>query len=107
MGFVYLICDNESDTYKIGMTTKSPEKRLKELKTGNSNEIFLIEQYESKYYKVIERTFHKRYSHLCENREWFKLPNDVVFGFQEMCKKIEDTHIFLLENNDLYKKKHS
>lgn len=102
MGYIYLICDNYNESYKIGMTTKKPEARLQELKTGNTNELFLISSYESKYHKAIETALHRRYKHLCENREWFKLTNDIIFNFIEICKQIEDTHIFLLKNNEFY-----
>lgn len=103
MGYVYLICDNSTETYKVGMTKKKPEVRLKELKTGNSNELFIVSFYESNHYKIIETLFHRRFKHFCENREWFSLPNDIIFKFKELCQEIEETHLFLKENNSLYK----
>ena len=102
-GFVYLICDATNDSYKVGTTKNNIEKRINQLKTGNSNEIFLKDCYESEYYKVIEKLFHRKYKPFNINLEWFDLPNDVIFNFKEICKEIEENHLFLKENNHFYK----
>ena len=39
MGYIYLIEDRNNNTYKIGVTKRDPEKRLKKLQTGNSSEL--------------------------------------------------------------------
>jgi predicted GIY-YIG superfamily endonuclease len=36
MGYVYLIEDIDSGTYKIGVTKSDPQRRLNKLQTGNS-----------------------------------------------------------------------
>ena len=51
MGYVYLIgeIDNKG-RYKIGSTkAKDVNKRLKQLQTGNSSELFIKEYYETEH----------------------------------------------------------
>lgn len=42
MGYIYLIRNRENLTYKIGVTKNDPEKRVKQLQTGNSDELDLL-----------------------------------------------------------------
>lgn len=50
MAFVYLLGDSGHDnTFKIGVTRSGIEKRIKQLQTGNSNEIYLVDFFETKY----------------------------------------------------------
>lgn len=71
-GFVYLIREGNSDYYKIGVTKKdNAQSRLKELQTGNANELTLIAQFESNKPFRLESMLHKKYKHLNENNEWF------------------------------------
>ena len=63
MGYVYLILEVDKDGYerhKIGITKNNPEKRVKQLQTGNSNVIRLLHTYESKNYKHVEKWLHNR-----------------------------------------------
>ena len=56
--FVYLLKLSESGYYKIGYS-KDVRNRINILKTGNAEEITLINKYETDYYKEIE-TFLKK-----------------------------------------------
>ena len=50
MSFVYLLCDSgQENCYKIGMTRGKIEKRIKQLQTGNSEEITLLKYHETEY----------------------------------------------------------
>jgi hypothetical protein len=63
-GYVYLLMEvdaNGNERYKIGETKNHPDKRLKQLQTGNSNIISTINYYESANYKKIERLLHKKF----------------------------------------------
>ena len=44
MNKIYLIKNSEDDTYKIGVA-KNPQNRIKQLQTGNSAELLLIETF--------------------------------------------------------------
>jgi len=47
---VYLIQSLENSYYKIGVS-KDPKKRIKQLQTGNSSELKLVESYPSDFAK--------------------------------------------------------
>ena len=59
MSNVYLISSyiNGEILYKIGMTKRSVEKRLKELKTGNAADLAIVNIFESKWASKIEANF--------------------------------------------------
>ena len=108
MGYVYLILEvNEQgeENHKIGISKNKPEKRLKQLKTGNPNRIDILKFYESENYKHIEKWLHSKFYNkktLAEN-EWFKLSNEDVLNFIETCKKIDESVSYLLKENPFYK----
>jgi len=103
MGYVYLILqidENGDELHKIGISKNPPEKRLKQLQTGNPNQIFILNFYESLRYKKVEQWLHGRFSWkktLAKN-EWFKLSDEEVFSFLDECKKAEATFDILKDN---------
>lgn len=108
MGYVYLLMELDKDgneRHKIGITKNHPSKRQKQLQTGNSNVISVLNFYESQNYKNIEKWLHNMYSNQKTetDNEWFSLTNEQVFGFKETCTDIEKKVIFMKENNPFYK----
>jgi hypothetical protein len=108
MGYVYLILEvdkNGDEFYKIGVSKNIPEKRLKQLQTGNPNKIEVLKTYESKNYKTIEKWLHKKYSlnKTQSDNEWFQLTDEEIISFTETCKNIESTILFLLKENHFFK----
>ena len=99
--YIYLIQSLEDGYYKIGKS-KNPNKRINQLQTGNSSELKLITIYRSDLSNKIERTLHRKYSHLKKEGEWFDLSIKEEVEFQEECKKIEDNLIILKENNNIF-----
>jgi predicted GIY-YIG superfamily endonuclease len=93
---VYLIKENEHSTYKIGVSI-NPEKRLKQLQTGNSSELSLIHSYPSTYANKIEKTLQRKYSLEKTNGEWFQLSLENELQFLEECANIEGTFNLLIE----------
>ena len=57
---VYIIknLDNDEPTYKIGFTTRDVEKRLKEFKTGNHQDLRIEHIYSSPNGTKIEKYLH-------------------------------------------------
>ena len=99
MAFVYLLCDSGQDnTYKIGVTRGKIEKRIKQLQTGNGNEIYLVDFYETKYPFFLERWLHMKYYPQQKLNEWFILCDEDVFKFKENCYAIEENAIALEDN---------
>jgi hypothetical protein len=108
MGYVYLILETDKygeERYKIGMTKRDPQKRVKELSTGNSNVVTLLHDFKSIYYKNIEKMLHVKFKgqKTEANNEWFVLEDEQVLKFKSTCEEIEKTVILLKENNPFYK----
>lgn len=107
MGNVYLLMstdsDGEKELFKIGITKSSINKRIRSLSTGNPNKIILINSYNSKNYKEIEKWLHSRYSLNKTNseNEWFYLTNEQVSNFVETCKKIDETINYIKSTSTL------
>jgi len=82
MGTVYLLgefCD--SGRFKIGITTKAVDVRLKQLQTGISQELFIVNHYQSENYRQIERFLHKKYCPDKAMGEWFNLSPEAINNF--------------------------
>ena len=101
MGIVYLIQEhNDSEyLYKIGFTKNNAEKRLKELVTGNPNNMKVIEQFKTNHDFTLERTLHRFFR--CEKvkNEWFRLSLEQVKSFKSTCEKLEKQFDFLKKEN--------
>lgn len=101
MKYVYLIQSLENSYYKIG-TSKHPKKRLKELQTGNSSELKLVEIYPSEFANLIEKTLQRRYLHLRKEGEWFDMSISNEVSFIQECQKIEETLTILKKNDNVF-----
>lgn len=104
MAFVYLLGDSGQDnTFKIGMTRGPVEKRIKQLQTGNGEEIYLVNIYETKYPFFVERLLHQKLYPKQKRNEWFNLDINDIVDFKEYCRAIEE-QAYALENNPFAKK---
>lgn len=104
MACVYLICDSGQDnTFKIGVTRGSIEKRIKKLQTGNGEEIFLVNYYETEYPFLIEKMMHQKHYSDKKLNEWFTLDAESVSNFKKDCEDFEKT-IEALKDNPFFKK---
>lgn len=108
MGYVYLLLEVDKDgneRYKIGITRKSVDKRVKQLQTGNSNKIQCLHSFQTEHFFKVEGWLHKKYNvQKTETKnEWFNLTNEQVAGFIDDCIEIEKKVVYLLENNPFYK----
>jgi len=95
--FVYLIRLSENSYYKIGVT-KNINKRIKQLQTGNAEEIYLINSFESVHAYKIEKALHNFYFNKKKINEWFEFTLEDEVKFLKDCKKIENNIIFLEKN---------
>lgn len=107
MGYVYLILETNihgEELHKIGITKRDVNKRISELKTGNPNQVSLLQAYESKNYKKVEQWMHRKHaqSKTLAKNEWFTLTDEQVFSFIEDCKEADKTISFLLETNPFF-----
>lgn len=99
--WIYLIKAEVDDIkyYKIGITSRLPEKRLKELQTGNAVQLELINMFETNFANLFETTLHRTFSYEKEMGEWFLLNDEQVFNFIAICTKLEENFLFISENN--------
>ncbi len=92
------------EAHKIGVTTTTVEKRVKQLQTGNPNKISILRQYATDNYFKVEKALHHRFKCFTEAKnEWRKLSDEAVFSFLKECEEIDDTIKFLLKHNIFYK----
>ena len=97
---VYLIKTQDDITrYKIGYTKRSVEKRIKEFKTGNSNDFQIVSVFESNWGTKIESSLHKRYQMNRIGGEWFTLSEQEVVNFYTECQKLHDIFDLLSNSN--------
>ena len=103
MGYVYLIgeIDNKG-RYKIGSTkAKDVNKRLKQLQTGNSSELFIKESYETEHPFKLEKMLHNHFKSSNLIGEWFELSESDTEAFMGICEEKEKT-IKALKDNPFY-----
>jgi len=101
MKYVYLLQSLEDGYYKIGIS-KHPKKRVKQLQTGNSSELKLIESYKSEHALKIEKALQNRYSYLRKEGEWFDMSIGHEVSFISECKKIEETFEVLKKSGNVF-----
>ena len=94
-----------NERHKIGVTKRKVITRVKELQTGNSNVISVLNQFQTYNYKHVEKWLHKKYSNQKTEtqNEWFTLTNEQVGEFIEICKEVDKTVTFMRENNPFFK----
>lgn len=102
-GYVYLICDASNDTFKIGVTRNKDSRRLKKLQTGNSTDLFIMNEFLSRYPFRLEKMLHGYFSNKHEYNEWFRLDSNDVANFGSICAMFEDD-IRRLNDNPFFMK---
>lgn len=82
MSYIYVIGTNEQ--IKIGFS-KQPEKRLKQLQTGNMNKLNLYykEEIHDSKVRIVEKLIHRDLRQYKKVGEWFNLsPTDAISHLQ-------------------------
>lgn len=91
MGYIYLIGEiGNENRYKIGSTRcKDINKRLKQLQTGNSEELYIKESFETTHPFKLETMLHNRFKSSNLIGEWFELSNEDVRAFKGVCEGLQ------------------
>ena len=98
-GFVYLIGElDNKDVYKIGMTKKDINLRIKELQTGSSNELYIRSYFKTSKPHKLEKMLHRYFSHNKKINEWFILTEEQANNFIKICQEHEDIIKALKDN---------
>lgn len=101
-GYVYVLCDSGNSMFKIGVTKGKLAKRIKQLQTGNSNEIHLSDYFETDYPFQLEHMLHVKYTDKSKIGEWFELQIEDLSDFKEICTKYEETLLKLKKMGNPY-----
>jgi len=72
--------------------TRQPSilKRVKELQTGNPNEIWIHSYYETDNPSKIEKMMHARHASSNVKNEWFEMSVSDVLNFKNECQNCEN-----------------
>jgi hypothetical protein len=98
-GYVYLIGElDNKDVYKIGVTRKTVEERLKELQTGSSNELYIRSYFQSTSPYKLEKMLHRKFAKNNKINEWFTLTESEAKDFINTCQENEEIIVALKEN---------
>jgi len=100
---IYLICAEIAGEklHKIGYTKRTIEQRIKEFKTGNASEFYIVDSFESQWGTMVEAQLHKIFRDKKVNGEWFDLDEDDIIKFKTMCKQI-DSNLELVSQSSYY-----
>ena len=96
---VYLL--RAGDLFKIGITKGLVENRIKQLSTGNAEDIDLVNTYESERGRKIESILHRQFKHNNVRGEWFNLEVNDILNFTKLCKNI-DKNLELIETHNTW-----
>ena len=99
MGFVYLLT-NDYAHYKIGITTRTIEKRLRELQTGNSEKIEVVKFYKTEHYFALESWLHRKFGVKRLEGEWFELTSEDIKNFSSNCQRGHDIFEMLINSGN-------
>jgi len=108
MKYVYLIQLGNTDIYKIGFS-KNPKNRVKYLQTANPYVLTIVDSYLCDRANTIEGILHRRFksmkvdeNEIKLNGEFFRLDNNVIKKFKEICEKIDNSLKIIEENSTLF-----
>ena len=106
MAFIYLIKENsDEEKYKIGLTTaKDITKRIKQLQTGASNELFVVNYFKTETPFTLEKMLHSKFKNKNTINEWFALSSEDVINFKSTCEELEKV-IDSLKDNPFFVRK--
>ena len=103
MGYVYLIGEKENPgRYKIGSTRANDvNKRLKQLQTGSSSELYIKDCFETDQPFKLEKMLHNRFNNCKVIGEWFELSESDTEDFRGICAELQGI-IASLKDNPFY-----
>jgi hypothetical protein len=104
MFHIYLVCSEigGQKLHKIGYTRRTIEKRIKEFRTGNASDIYLVDSFQSEWGTKIESQLHRIYKSKKIGGEWFDLSEEDITSFQFNCKRIHDNLTLISKQNTYF-----
>jgi len=100
---IYLISSetNGQKLYKIGITKREIEVRMKELKTGNAAELAIVDSFRSKWASKIEAALHRQFKSKKISGEWFGLEDSDIGSFAGKCRLLHE-NFEMMESSNTY-----
>jgi hypothetical protein len=104
---IYLVCSeiNGQKLHKIGYTRRPIEKRIKEFKTGNASDIYLVDSFQSEWGTKIESQLHRIYKSKKIGGEWFDLSQEEIDKFKGNCERIHNNLELISKHNSYYQER--
>lgn len=101
---IYLICSEIDNIkcYKIGYTRRNINDRIKDFKTSNPFDFYIVDSFISEFGPKIESMLHKRFKNKLISGEWFRLNENDVKDFKKYCELYHKNIITLNEQNPFY-----
>lgn len=102
-GFVYLLKEDDTYNYKIGVTRSSNVlKRIKKLQTGNAEQIHFVCCFETNEPFKLEKMLHNRYIGYHKLNEWFDFYeiDDPCSEFLNSCNVYQDNIDTMIKYNN-------
>ena len=98
---IYLICAeiDVKKLYNIGYTRRTIQERIREFRTGNASEFYIVDSFQSKWGTKIEAMLHRQYRQRKINGEWFDLSESDINEFKSSCQSIHNNFELLVNNN--------
>ena len=96
----------ENGDCKIGMTSKAPETRMRQLQTGASDALRLMHAFKTRNMRMLERMLHAKFAGKRKTGEWFSLEESDVKGFADTCRRMEKNIEVLEADNHYVRKKY-
>lgn len=97
VGKVYLLANWDANKFKIGITRGDVKKRLKQLQTGNGEQIEILKVFETEHYLKVEKSMHRKYSNKNTKGEWFELSDEELLSFEKDCQSSHDLFQSLID----------
>lgn len=105
LGFVYLLKEDDTYNYKIGVTRSSNVmNRIQKLQTGNAEKIKFISCFVTSEPFKLEKMLHNKFKQYHKLNEWFDFYEieDPLTEFLSSCSLFQDTIDCLIENENPY-----
>jgi hypothetical protein len=91
--YIYIVNQEDTEFYKIGVSKIKPYYRLSQLQNGNPYKLSIVHIFKTENPYMTEKAIHKRLDKYRYQREWFKISKNQVNKVIDIIEKeISNTH---------------
>lgn len=105
--WLYIIRAGSTDLYKVGSSV-DPSQRLRELQTGNPEELAIVGTMHTRLARAIESAFHEKWTGSSVRGEWYVFDDDQLHEVKEwifreaMTQRLSDTQSAIFDEARSY-----